>query len=306
MEASMAMSDTNTTFLEKYVPDKPPLTSTELVSRAVLWLRLDDIALTYPSPSMPNNLAVADLMARPAKPLPKNLQMFLDNAKGGVVLVSFGSYVNLPEDIVQKLCQAFEKVPFTFLWKVNNPNLCKGSKVKTMKWLPQNDILAHPNVRVLITHGGFNSIIEAIYHAKPMIAFPIAFDQPFNTGFVRYRDLGISMDIGNFTFDELYGNIMKVLKDQTISHNIKRASLILRNKPHSTGKRVSFWLNHVIKYGDKHLRSAAYQMTIFEFLMVDVFLFLVFITCVSITLLITICYCFYKLLTKISKIVLHK
>ena len=49
-----------------------------------------------------------------------------------------------------------------------------------MTWIPQNDLLANDRVQLFITHGGFNSLIEAVYHAKPVIMFPIALDQPNN------------------------------------------------------------------------------------------------------------------------------
>jgi len=61
--------------------------------------------------------------------------------------------------------------------------------VRVMTWLPQNDLLANDRVRLFISHGGFNSLIEAVYHAKPVIVFPILFDQPDNAAVVRAKGI---------------------------------------------------------------------------------------------------------------------
>ena len=49
-----------------------------------------------------------------------------------------------------------------------------------LNWVPQNDLLADPRVRLFVSHGGLNSVVESVYHAKPLLVFPLVWDQPLN------------------------------------------------------------------------------------------------------------------------------
>ena len=42
-----------------------------------------------------------------------------------------------------------------------------------MLWIPQNDLLADRRVKLFVSHGGLNSIVEYVYHAKPLLIIPL-------------------------------------------------------------------------------------------------------------------------------------
>jgi glucuronosyltransferase len=46
--------------------------------------------------------------------------------------------------------------------------------------LPQQDLLAHPNLKVFVTHGGLLSLQEALYHQTPLVGIPLGNDQKPN------------------------------------------------------------------------------------------------------------------------------
>ena len=56
----------------------------------------------------------------PAKPLPNELDQFMQEAGGeGVILVSFGTIVgDLDEKLLQMMAEAFSKLPQRIIWKL--------------------------------------------------------------------------------------------------------------------------------------------------------------------------------------------
>ena len=63
--------------------------------------------------------------------------------------------------------------------------------VKLFSWLPQNDILGHPKVKLFITHGGNNGQLESLFHAVPMLTIPFTGDQHYNAERIVARGYGL-------------------------------------------------------------------------------------------------------------------
>ena len=52
----------------------------------------------------------------------------------------------------------FSKLKQKVLWKWETEKMDDLPKnVKLSKWVPQQDVLGHPNIKAFITHGGFGS-----------------------------------------------------------------------------------------------------------------------------------------------------
>ncbi|WP_350283400.1 nucleotide disphospho-sugar-binding domain-containing protein [Nitrosomonas sp.] len=76
--------------------------------------------------------------------------------------------------------------------------------------IPSNAIIVHraPQLqmlkrsRMMITHGGTNTIKECIYFGVPMVVFPLGYDHPGNAARVIYHGLGVK------------GDFLKVTKEQ--------------------------------------------------------------------------------------------
>lgn len=102
------------------------------------------------------------------------MQHILDSSEHGVIYVSWGSMIraeSLPVDKRESLVEAFATFKETVLWKYENdtiPN--QPPNVHIRKWMPQRDILCHPNVRVFLTHGGLLGITESAYCGVPIVS----------------------------------------------------------------------------------------------------------------------------------------
>ena len=99
------------------------------------------------------------------------------------------------------------------------------------------------------------------------------------------------MYLSEFTVKSLIDNIEKVLGDQLYIGHMQKASDVLRDQPISAAEKASYLIKHVIKHGDKHLKTGAHQLSFLQYYMFDIFLFIWFVLIACSVLLITCCYC---------------
>ena len=137
-------------------------------------------------PYAPNNVNLGMLNCKGVKNLPPGdkIAQFLDSAKEGVIYVSFGSVIQASQMSDEKrriFLNSFRKLKQKVLWKWETEHM-EGlpDNVMLSKWLPQQEILAHPNLKLFITHGGQSSFQETLCHKKPVVSLPcIAQHIPF-------------------------------------------------------------------------------------------------------------------------------
>ena len=103
------------------------------------------------------------------------MKKFLDEAgTDGVIYVSFGSVLKasvMSEDKRKTLLNVFGKLKQKVLWKWETEHMeDKPSNVMLHKWLPQQDVLGHPNVKLFISHAGQSSFQETLCHQKPAVS----------------------------------------------------------------------------------------------------------------------------------------
>ncbi|XP_050409430.1 UDP-glucuronosyltransferase 2B33-like [Patella vulgata] len=159
------------------------------------------------------------------------------------------------------------------------------------KWIPQRSILSHKNVKLFITHCGANGIGEAINNGVPMLGFPIFGDQPANAHNMVERRYGLYMELFTAQSDEITAKINEVIDNPSYKSNVYNASQILKelNERNSPTEEATFWIEHVLKFGGDYMRSSSVDMPLYQYLILDVLVFI--LPAVSIVLAILF-YCF--------------
>ncbi|PNF23016.1 hypothetical protein B7P43_G09834, partial [Cryptotermes secundus] len=193
------------------------------------------LSTSYPKPLMPSIVQVGGIHVKPPKKLPQDIQSYLDEASEGAIFFSMGSNVKsseMPEGTIDALIKAFSKVKQRVLWKWETETFPgRPSNVKLGKWLPQADILAHPNTRLFMTHGGLLSMQEAIDRGVPVVGIPVFGDQKMNMMWAVSQGFGVSMDFNNITSESVSEALSEVLGNPRYRENSQRLSRIFRDQP---------------------------------------------------------------------------
>ncbi|ELU11658.1 hypothetical protein CAPTEDRAFT_130752 [Capitella teleta] len=248
----------------------------DLYSKADLYIVTSDHHLGWPAPAFPNIKYLPGISLQPVQPLGGDMNELLEKNPSGVILASFGSLsVHLPNEIILNFIDAFQRLSQTVIWKIRHLKAehreLLSQNIHVFNWLAQNDILGHRNVRMFITHCGNNGQHESIYHAVPMIGFPMYFDQFENAARLQQKGIGIEMNMRNFSSDHLVDNILTILKyNSTYKQNAKKISSILRSRPMLPKEEAAYWIEHVTQFGSGHLRPVTTAMSPFEMYGLDV------------------------------------
>ncbi|XP_065592861.1 UDP-glucuronosyltransferase 2A2-like isoform X2 [Cyrtonyx montezumae] len=276
-----------------------PTTLCETMGKAEIWLIRTYWDVEFPRPFLPNFEFVGGLHCQPAKPLPKEIEEFVQSSgEHGIVVFSLGSMVyNLTDERSNVIARALSQLPQNVLWRYKGKKPeALGPNTRIYDWIPQNDLLGHPLAKAFITHGGTNGIYEAIYHGIPMVGIPMFADQHDNIAHMRAKGAAVELDFSTLKTQDLVDAVNTVINNSTYKENALRLSKIHHDQPIKPLDRAVFWIEFVMRHkGAKHLRPAAHHLTWYQYHCLDVLAFL--FTCVAIAgfILVKCCiFCFRK------------
>lgn len=273
---SLVVSPHYDRLVEKYF--EPGTSFYHLLQGADIWLMRVDFVFEFPRPTMPNIVYIGGFQCKPSKPLPKELEEFVQSSgEHGVVLMSLGTLVKgLPVEITNEIAAAFAQLPQKVIWRhpgERPKNL--GNNTMIMKWIPQNDLLGHPKVKAFVAHGGTNGVYESIYHGVPIVGLPLLFDQFENLLRLETRGATKVLDVTKLTSQNFLEAIQDVLNDPFYTNNMKRLSSLHRDKPMHPLETALYWTEYVMRHkGATHLLTESYKMPWYSYHSLDVISFL--------------------------------
>lgn len=263
---------------------------------ADIWLMRNDFVFEFPRPTMPNIVYMGGFQCKPSKPLPADLEDFVQSSGDyGIIVMTLGTLVaKLPEDITEEIAAAFAQMPQKVIWRyVGQRPSNLGNNTLIVDWLPQKDLLGHPKTKAFVTHGGTNGVQEAIYHGVPVVGLPLAYDQPDNLSRIRAKGGAVIVDIALLDRHIFTEALKTAIYDSSYSENMKTLSRLHKDQPMKPLDLAVFWIEYVIRHkGAPHLRSHSHKMSWFVYHSLDVMAALL----AAVLLIMLICVSFLKLM----------
>lgn len=270
---------------------QPAVSMHDLVQGSRLWMLCTDMALEFPRPTLPHVVYVGGILTKPPNPLPQEFDDWVkDTDKTGFVVVSFGAGVKyLSDDIAHKLAGALARLPQKVIWRFSGvPPSNLGNNTKLVDWMPQNDLLGHKNTRAFLSHGGLNSIYEAMYHGVPVVGVPLFGDHYDTMTRVQAKGMGVMLEWKRMTEQDLYTSMHSVITENRYRERAHMLSNIHKDQPGHPVSRAVYWIGYILRHkGAPHLQSAVYSISTYQYFLLDV-------VAVMATALLLIGYCLYR------------
>jgi MGT family glycosyltransferase len=208
----------------------PPLPADDFIHESP-WLNLYlypeeiDYLRARPLGSHWHNLQASVRDTDPAWDLPEQLV----GRPGPLLYLSLGSLGSADVELMQGLVDSLAGDRYRAI-------VSKGPQAKQLQlpdnmvgaeFLPQTSIL--PEVDLVITHGGNNTVTESLYFGKPMVVLPLFWDQYDNAQRLDETGYGVRLDTYGHEPDELTDAVDRQLADQDLRSRLDAVSARLHS-----------------------------------------------------------------------------
>ena len=176
------------------------------------------------------------------------LPAHLGERDGALIYLSLGSLGSADVGLMQRLVDLLATTEHRVI--VSKGPLADGITLHDNQtggaFLPQPAIL--PQVDLVITHGGNNTVTESFHHGKPMIVLPLFWDQVDNAQRIDEMGFGRRLATYHFRDEELTDAIDELLADAALKSRL--AAISARSKASAGTIRAADLIEHVARTGE--------------------------------------------------------
>ena len=151
-----------------------------------------------------------------------------------IVYISFGTLMHADKRFWKKLIGAFANKRVEVICSVGSEKLARSlgdlpPNVRVFSKVPQLTVLRR--AALFVTHGGMNSVNEALYNGVPMIVLPFGLDQPLVGRELQRRKLGRVIAPQELTSERLWRTAKELLRNP----EAREARLAIKRKARASG-----------------------------------------------------------------------
>ncbi|CAP35574.1 Protein CBR-UGT-62 [Caenorhabditis briggsae] len=230
-----------------------------------------------------------------AKPLTGEFKTISETGKGMIVF-SFGSVAaahEMPLEWKNAILDAFSSLPdyqFVMRYLGTDLNDRLPKNVHLSKWLPQKDLLLHNKTKAFISHGGYNSMQEAISAGVPLVTIALFGDQPKNAQIAKKHGFAVNIQKGTISKETIVEALKEVLENDSYKQKVSRLSAMVRAQPMKPAERLLKWSEFLAEFKTlDNLEPAGQKLNFFQYHSLDVIGFLF-------TVIFLVFYIFYRIL----------
>ncbi|KAI3838341.1 hypothetical protein MKX03_005469 [Papaver bracteatum] len=170
-----------------------------------------------------------------------------------VVYISFGSQNTIRASKMMELALGLEKSGKCFIWVLRPPRefdmksdfkpewLPQGfvermkesqNGLLVEKWAPQLEILSHKSTGAFLSHCGWNSVIESLSQGVPIIGWPLASEQCYNSK-MMVEEMGVCVELARVDGPVVSENVKKIIEqvmDTNTGEEMRNKAMVIRGK----------------------------------------------------------------------------
>jgi MGT family glycosyltransferase len=130
-----------------------------------------------------------------------------------LIYLSLGSLGSADVELMRRLVAVLAGTPHRYIVSKGpqHEEIDLAPNMWGAEMVPQTKII--PQVDLVITHGGNNTVTEAMHFGKPMILLPLFWDQYDNAQRVDEAGFGVRLDTYGFADTDLTGAVERLLAD---------------------------------------------------------------------------------------------